>query len=80
MVMEWVPSMTQLAPLPTRADGMNEAQQARLHSALRLLDLDCSGSFDRGELREALPNAHVAPVTNVKVQLKEDGHLNVEFR
>lgn len=32
------------------------------------------------ELREALPNAHVAPVTNVKVQLKEDGHLNVEFR
>jgi hypothetical protein len=57
MVLEWVPSVSQLAPLPTRNDSMSDAQKARLQSALRLLDLDCSGSFDRAELREVLRSA-----------------------
>ena len=35
MVLEWVPSTKQLSPLPTGAAEMSEAQQARLHAALR---------------------------------------------
>lgn len=57
MVLEWVPSASQLTPLPTGATPLCEAQQTRLQSALRLLDLDSSGSFERGELREALRSA-----------------------
>ena len=56
-VLEWVPSVKGLRPLPTAAATMTEAQQARLHSALRLLDFDSSGSYERDELREALRSA-----------------------
>ena len=57
MVLEWVPSVEKLASLPTGNAAMSAAQRARLASALKLLDFDSSGSYERGQLREALRSA-----------------------
>ena len=50
MVLEWVPDVAKLSPLPTGAVAMTEAQQSRLASALRLLDFDSSGDYDAGDI------------------------------
>ena len=57
MVLEWVPSVAKIAPLPTGAVAMTEAQKARLASALKLLDVDSTGLYERSALREALRSA-----------------------
>ena len=54
MVLEWIPDVAKLSPLPTGYDtgalAMTEAQQSRLASALRLLDFDSSGDYDAGDI------------------------------
>ena len=55
MVLEWIPSVSKLRPLPC-VTRMSEPQQARLLSALQLRDFDSTG-FVRDNLREALRSA-----------------------
>ena len=50
MVLEWIPDVAKLSPLPTGAVAMTDAQQSRLASAPRLLDFDSSGDYDAGDI------------------------------
>ena len=74
MVLEWVPSVPKLAALPTSATSMSAAQQERIDSALRLLDFDSSGSFERAELREALRSAEDLQLTEAELDELLEAH------
>merc|ERR1719502_1328242 len=54
MVLEWVPSMGQLARVAPAASQMSAEQQERLDAALALLDTRGDGTYGREELRQVL--------------------------
>eukprot|EP00966_Prymnesium_polylepis_P300460 6943659-Prymnesium_polylepis.1 len=55
-VLEWVPDVTALVPSSIHAakGSLSEAQAARLHSALQLLDVRGTRSYDREALRQVV--------------------------
>ena len=70
MVLEWIPDVAKLSPLPTGAVAMTEAQQSRLASALRLLDFDSSGDYDAGDIVSvAMVSIAIVSVAKVSARL-----------
>ena len=70
MVLEWVPDVAKLSPLPTGAVAMTDAQQSRLASALRLLDFDSSGDYDAGDIVSvAMVSIAIVSVAKVSARL-----------
>jgi len=70
MVLEWIPDVAKLSPLPTGAVAMTDAQQSRLASALRLLDFDSSGDYDAGDIVSvAMVSIAIVSVAKVSARL-----------
>ena len=73
MVLEWIPDVAKLSPLPTGALAMTEAQQSRLASALRLLDFDSSGDYDAGDIVSiAIVSGAIVSIAIVSVAIVSD--------
>jgi hypothetical protein len=67
MLLEWIPSVSKLQPLPSKASSLSDAQERRLRNALALLNLDSSGTFNAHDLREALRSAEDLQLTDAEI-------------
>jgi len=57
MVLEWCPSVSEVAAMPPRVAVLTATQSERLKKSLELLDIDQSGDFSRTELIDMLHSA-----------------------
>ena len=67
MLLEWVPSVSALEPLSSKAGALSEVQERRLRNALSLLDNGGAGRLSRKELREVLRSAEDLQLSDAEI-------------
>ena len=67
MLLEWVPSVSALEPLSSKAGTLSEVQERRLRNALSLLDNGGAGRLSRKELREVLRSAEDLQLSDAEI-------------